>query len=98
MTLELTFFDIFRSQVITLEENVNILVLNKIQSEKKFYAFNVVFRGDVKLFHKIIGRLPADHFHDPQSLPRIKKQTKKTVVNSNFAFFDNVSSLLRGLG
>ena len=43
--LELMFFDILRSQVIILEEN--LFVLNKAQSEKKFYAFNTVFRFDV---------------------------------------------------
>ena len=86
MTLELTFFDILRSQVIILEQNV--LVLNKTQLEKKLYAFNAIFRvdvNDVKSFQKITGRLPADHFHDPQSMPRIFK-TKRMVVDSNFAF------------
>ena len=98
MTLELTFFDILRSQVIILEEDV--LVLNKAQSEKKRYAFNAVFRvhvNDFKPFQKITGRLPADHFHDPQSMPRIFK-TKKTVVDSNFAFLPCFNRLLRGLG
>ena len=50
----MTFFDILRSQVIILEESV--LLLNKAQSEKKFYAFNAVLRvdaNDVKLFIKL---------------------------------------------
>ena len=36
-----------------------------------------VFRvdvNDVKLFQKITGSLRADDFHDPQSMPRIKKK------------------------
>ena len=39
------FFDVWRSQVISLEQNV--LVMNKSQSEKKVYAFLAVFRVDV---------------------------------------------------
>ena len=84
--------------VITLEENV--LVLNKAQSEKKFFAFNAVFRvdvNDVKPFQKITGTLPADYFHDPQSMSRIFK-TKKKVVDSNFAFLPCFNSLLQRLG
>ena len=90
LTLELTFIDILRSQVIILEEKV--LVLNKTQSEKKFYAFNTVSRvdvNDVKPSQKITGRLPADHFHDPQSMPRI-------FLDSNFAFFYHVSTVYYG--
>ena len=39
----------------------------------KFYAFNAVFRvdvNDVKPFQDPTGRLPADHFLDPQSMPK----------------------------
>ena len=83
MTLKLTFLT---SK--DLEEKV--LVLNKAQSEKKFYAFTTVFRvdmNDVKRFQKITGRLQADHVHDPHSMARIKKTNKKkTVVDSNFTF------------
>ena len=91
----MTFFDIIRSQVIILEENA--LLFNKAQSEKEFYAFYAIFRVDVKPFQKITGRLPADHFHDPQSLPRIFK-TKETVVDSKFAFLTIFHSLLWRLG
>ena len=81
----MTFFDILKSQVIIIEENV--LLFNKAQSEKKFDAFNAVFRvdvNDVKPFQKITGRLQADH---PQSMRRIfKKKQKKTIVDSKFAF------------
>ena len=97
MTLELTFFDILRSQVIILEENV--LVLNKAQPKKKIYALNAVFRvdlNDVKPFQKITGRLPADHFHDPQSMPRIFK-TKKKVGDSNFAFLTMFQQFTTGV-
>ena len=70
-------------------------LLNKAQSEKKFYAFNAVFRvdvNDVKTFQKITGRLPADHFPDPQSMLRIFN-TKKTAVDSMFCFFDYISTV-----
>ena len=39
------FFDVRRSQVIILEQNV--LVMNKSQAEKKVYVFYAVFRVDV---------------------------------------------------
>ena len=97
LTLELTFFDILRSQFINLEEN--IVVLNKTPSKKKFYAFNAVFRvyvNNVKPFQKSTGRMPADHFHDPQPMPRIFKAKKTTVVDSNFAFFYHVSIVSYG--
>ena len=53
--------------------------MNKAQTEKKFYALNAVFRvdvNDVNPFQNPTGRLPAFHFLDPQSMPRLlKKQT-----------------------
>ena len=42
---ELKFFDVRRSQIIILEQNV--IVMNKSQAEKKVYAFYAVFRVDV---------------------------------------------------
>ena len=39
-----------------------------------FYAFNAVLRvdvNDVKPFQNLSGKLPADHFLDPQSMPRL---------------------------
>ena len=42
---ELRFFDVWRSQIIILEQNV--IVMNKSQAEKKVYAFYAVFRVDV---------------------------------------------------
>ena len=48
--------------------------MNKAQAEMKFYAFHAVSRvdvNDVKRFQKPTGRLPADHFLDPQSMPRL---------------------------
>ena len=50
--------------------------MNKAQAEKKFYSFNAVFRvdiNDVKPFQNPTGRLPADHFLNPQSMPRLLK-------------------------
>ena len=51
--------------------------MNKAEAEKKFYAFRAVFRVDVnnfKPFQNPTGRLPADHFLDPQSMPRLFQQ------------------------
>ena len=45
LTSELRFFDVWRSLVIILEQNV--LEMNKSQAEKKVYAFHAVFRVDV---------------------------------------------------
>ena len=42
---ELSFFDVWRSQVVILEHNVP--VMNKSQAENKVYAFHAVFRVDV---------------------------------------------------
>ena len=64
-------------------------MLNKALPEKKIYAFNVLFRvdvNDVKPFQNHTGWLPAGHFHDPQSLPRLFK-TKKNVCRFKFCFF-----------
>ena len=50
--------------------------MNKTQTKNKFYAFNAVFRvdvKDVKPFKNPTGRLPADHFIDPQSMPKLLK-------------------------
>ena len=50
--------------------------MNKAQAEKKFYSFKAVFRvdiNDVKPFQNPTGRLPADHFLNPQSMPRLLK-------------------------
>ena len=50
--------------------------MNKAQAEKKFYAFHIVYRvdvNDVKPFQNLTGRLPADQFLDPQSMPRLFK-------------------------
>ena len=54
--------------------------------------FNAVFRVDVKPFLKIIGRLPADHFLDPQSMSRIFK-TKKKRLSIQILLFDYVSTV-----
>ena len=63
---ELSFFDVRRSQVIILEQNV--LVMNKSQSEKKVYAFQTVFRvdvNDVKPFQNPTETSSFDHLLDP---------------------------------
>ena len=52
--------------------------MNKAQLEKKFYAFHAVFIvdvNDVKPFQNLTGRLPADHYLDLQSMPRLLKST-----------------------
>ena len=54
--------------------------MNKAQAEKKFYAFNAVFRvdvNDVKPFQNPTGRLSADHFLDQQIMPRLLKTTNR---------------------
>ena len=54
--------------------------MNKDQAEKKLYAFHAVFRvdvNDVKPFQNPTGRLPADNFLDPQSMPRLLKTTNR---------------------
>ena len=61
-----------------LEENV--LVMNKAQAKKKFYVFPAVFRvdvNDIKPFQNPTGRLPADHFLDLQSMPRLLQTTNR---------------------
>ena len=45
--------------------------MDKAQAEKIFYAFHAVFRVDVKPFQNPSVRLSADHFLDPQSMPRL---------------------------
>ena len=65
--------------------------------QKKIYAFNAVFRvdvNDVKPFQDPTGRLPADHFLDPQSMLRLLKT--KPMVESNFAFIETVSTIYYG--
>ena len=54
--------------------------MNKAQAENKFYALNAVFRvdvNDVKPFQNPTGRLPADRFLDPQSMPGLLKTTNR---------------------
>ena len=75
--------------------------MNKVISEKKFYAFNTVFRvdvNDVKPFQNTTGRLPSDHFHDRQSMPRLFKTKKKTVFDSNVAFLTMFQQFTTGPG
>ena len=75
MTSELSFFDVWRSQVIILEQNV--IVMNKSQAENKVYAFHAVFRvdvNDVKPFQNPTETSPFDHFLDLQSMPRLLEQ------------------------
>ena len=71
---ELSFFDVYRSQVIILEHNV--LVMNKSQAENKVYVFHAVVRvdvNDVKPFQNPTETSPFDHFLDLQSMPRLFK-------------------------
>ena len=49
---------------------------------------------DVKPFLKITGRLPAGHFDDPQSMPRIFKI--KNGCRFKFWLFLNVSTVYYG--
>ena len=52
--------------------------MNKSKAEKKVYAFHAVFRvdfNDVKPFHNPTETLTFDHFLDPQSMPRLLKQS-----------------------
>ena len=54
--------------------------MRKAQAENNFYALNAVFRvdvNDVKLFHNPTGRLLADHFLNPQSMPGLLKTTNR---------------------
>ena len=50
--------------------------MNKIQAEKKVYAFYALCRvdvNDVKPFQNPTETSPFDHFLDPQSMPRLFK-------------------------
>ena len=61
LTSELSFFDVWRSQAIILEQNV--LVMNKYQAEKNVYAFHAVFIvdvNDVQPFQNPTETLPFD--------------------------------------
>ena len=72
--------------------------MNKSQAEKKVYAFYAVFRvdvNDVKPFQNPTETSPFDHFLDLHSMQRIFK-TKKTMVDSSFAFIDPVSAVYYG--
>ena len=54
--------------------------MNKAQAEKKFYAFYTVFRvgvNDFNPFQNRTERLPADHFLDPRSMPRLLKTANR---------------------
>ena len=54
--------------------------MSKAQAENKFYAFHAVFKvdvNDVKPFQNPTGKLPADNFLDPQSMPRLLKTTNR---------------------
>ena len=54
--------------------------MNKSQAEKNFCAFHAVFRidvNDVKPFQNPTGRLPADHFLDTESMPRLLTTTNR---------------------
>ena len=71
----------------------------KALPEKKNYAFNVVFRvdvNDVKPFQNHAGWLPADHFHDPQFLPRLFK-TKKRFSIQILLFFTMFQQFTTGV-
>ena len=100
MTSELSFFDVLRSQVIILE--VNVIVMNKFQAEKKVYAFHAVFRVVVydvtcKSFQRPTETSPFDNFLDPQSMPRLFKTINRWVmVDSNLALIDPVSAVYYG--
>ena len=50
---------------------------------------------DVKPFQKITGRSQADHFDDPQSMPRIFK-IKKNGCRFKFWLFYHVSTVYYG--
>ena len=69
--VRIDFFDARRSQVINLE--LNAIVMNKSQAEKKVYAFHAVFRVDVKPFQNPTEMSSFDHFLDLQSMPRLFK-------------------------
>ena len=72
--------------------------MNKSQVKKKVYAFHAVIRvdvNDVKPFQNPTETSLFDHFLIPQSMPRLFK-TKKTMVDSNFAFIDPVSAVNYG--
>ena len=72
--------------------------MNKIQAEKKVYAFLAVFRvdvNDVKPFQNPTETSPFDHFLDPQSMPRLFLNNKP-MVDSNFAFIYPVSAVYYG--
>ena len=56
-----------------------------MQTEKKFYASNSIFRvdfNDVKPFLNPAGRLPVDYFRYPQSMPRVLKTTNQLLIEN----------------
>ena len=57
--------------------------MNKVQAEKKVYAFHAVFRvdvNDVKPFQNPTETLPFDHFLDPQCMPRLFKTINRCLI------------------
>ena len=87
MTSDFRFFDVLRSQVIILEQNV--LVMNKSQAEKKVYVFHAVFRvdvNDVKPFPNPTETSPFYHFLHPQSMPRLFKTINPWLIQTLLLF------------
>ena len=77
------FSDVWRSQVIILEQNV--LVMNKSQADKKVYAFHAIFRVDVNDVNPLqnpTGSSPLDYFLDPQSMPRLFKTINRWLIQT----------------
>ena len=83
LTSELRFHDVWRSQVIIIEQNV--LVMNKSQAENNVYAFHTVFKvvvNDVKPFQNPTETSPFDHFLDPQSMPILFKTINRWLIQA----------------
>ena len=59
--------------------------MNESQAEKKVYAFYAIFRvdvNDVKPFQNPTETSPFDHFLDPQSMPRLFKTIKQSLIQT----------------
>ena len=59
--------------------------MNKLQAEKKVYAFHAVFRGDVndvKSSQNHTETSAFDHFLDPQSMPRHFKTINRWLIQT----------------
>ena len=63
----------------------NILILNKFQAEKNFATINTIRYSVLTLMTFNVsnhnGTLLADHFLDPQSIPRVLYSTNQFLID-----------------